>query len=63
MSQTQDLTPCPTDPPITPSGEGAVELLTVLDTFSGIGGFSLGLSVQGDLKQWRFVRWTLTAEC
>ena len=50
MSQTQNLTPCPTDPPITPSGEGAAEFLTVLDTFAGIGGFSLALERTGRFK-------------
>ena len=46
-----DLTPCPNAAPAkTPSGEGAVEFLNVLDTFSGIGGFSLGLERTGRFK-------------
>lgn len=51
MSQAQDLTPCPNAAPAsTPSGEGAVEFLNVLDTFAGIGGFSLGLGRTGRFK-------------
>ena len=50
VSAVTDLTPCPTEPPITPSGEGAVEFLNVLDTFAGIGGFSLGLERTGRFK-------------
>ena len=51
MPEAQDLTPCPDAAPAnTPSGEGAVEFLNVLDTFSGIGGFSLGLERTGRFK-------------
>ena len=51
MSQAQDLTPCPNAAPAkTPSGDGAVEFLNVLDTFAGIGGFSLGLERTGRFK-------------
>ena len=51
MSQAQDLTPRLTaTSDITPTDDVGGEFLTVLDTFSGIGGFSLGLERTGRFK-------------
>lgn len=51
MPQTQNLTPCLTaTSDITPTDDVGGEFLTVLDTFSGIGGFSLGLERTGRFK-------------
>lgn len=52
MSQAQNLTPCPVAQAsgLTPPDAQGGEFLTVLDTFSGIGGFSLGLERTGKFK-------------
>ena len=51
MPQAQDLTPRLTaTSDITPTDDVGGEFLTVLDTFSGIGGFSLGLERTGRFK-------------
>lgn len=52
MPETQNITPRPVAPSIglTPNDAQGGEFLTVLDTFAGIGGFSLGLERTGKFK-------------